>query len=107
MTVSNVKFTGANDSVGTFGGGNGIIGFNSGIILSTGDIRNVIGPNVLDDITAVNSKLGDPDLDKLIPGYKTNDASVLEFDFVPITDQLQFKYVFSSDEYNEYVRFSI
>ena len=103
VTISNVQFTGANIAAGTFSGGTGIIGFESGIILSSGDIANVIGPNIQDGITADNNLVGDSDLDALIPGYTTYDATVLEFDFVPATDQLQFKYVFSSDEYNEYV----
>ncbi len=103
VTVSNVQFKGVNSSTGMFSGGKEIIGFDSGIILSTGNISNIKGPNVEDSITKSNSLQGDVDLDTLIPGYKTNDATVLEFDFVPVTNQIQFKYVFSSDEYNEYV----
>lgn len=103
ITVTKVNVTGADVSMGTFSGGTGIIGFESGIILSSGDIKNVIGPNNENGITGINSKPGDTDLDKLIPGYKTFDASVLEFDFIPLTNQLQFRYVFSSDEYNEFV----
>ena len=33
----------------------------------------------------------------------TNDAAVLEFDFVPEQDKVSFQYVFASEEYNEYV----
>ena len=36
-------------------------------------------------------------------GASTFDAAVLEFDFVPTTSQVQFNYVFSSEEYNEFV----
>ena len=39
----------------------------------------------------------------LIPGYSINDATVLEFDFIPKNDVISFEYVFASDEYNEYV----
>jgi hypothetical protein len=46
---------------------------------------------------------GDTDLDGLIPGHKTYDATVLEFDFTSIGDAAYFNYVFGSDEYNEYV----
>jgi len=103
ITVTNITVNGVSDSIGTFNGGTGIIGFESGIILSSGDIKNVIGPNKLGSITAINNWPGDVDLDALIPGYNTYDASILEFDFIPITNQFQFKYVFSSDEYNEFV----
>ena len=103
ITVSNITINGVNDSMGIFNGGTGIIGFDSGIILSSGDIKNVIGPNKESSITTTNNWPGDANLDALIPGYNTHDASIIEFDFVPITNQLQFKYVFSSDEYNEFV----
>jgi len=103
VVVSNVTYSGANVSAGTFSGGTGIIGFESGIILSTGDIASVGGPNTADDTTTNNSMPGDADLDSLIPGYTTYDASVLEFDFVPNSDVVTFEYVFGSEEYNEWV----
>ena len=105
VTISNAHFTGAGNCAGTFAGGDGIIGpgFDQGIILSSGDIENVIGPNTVDGITAENAQPGDADLDALIPGYSTGDACSLEFDFVPQTSVIQFNYVFTSDEYNEYV----
>ncbi len=33
----------------------------------------------------------------------TYDASMLEFDFIPESDTLHFKYVFGSEEYSDYV----
>lgn len=104
VTISDVKFTGdGSHCAGTFSGGTGIIGFENGVILSSGDIANVIGPNVLDGISQNNGQSGDADLNGLIPGFSTYDACVLEFDFVPQSNSLQFDYVFTSDEYNEYV----
>jgi hypothetical protein len=104
VVVSNVTFTGANVAAGKFTGGTGIIGFDSGIILSSGDIAFVPGPNTQDSITANNGLPGDPALDALIPGYTTFDACILEFDFECTgTQAIQFQYVFSSDEYNEWV----
>lgn len=103
VTVQNVSFTGASTAAGTFTGGDGIIGFNDGIILSSGNIANVVGPNTSNGITAVNNTSGDTDLNSLIPGYSTHDATILEFDFIPNNDIISFEYVFSSDEYNEYV----
>ena len=46
--------------------------------------------------------MNDPDLDQLST-FNTNDAAVLEFDFIPTGDSLSFNYSFGSDEYNEYV----
>lgn len=102
VTVSNVVFTGNNRAAGLFTGGTGIIGFESGVILSSGDIRNVVGPNAQNGITTNNGLSGDAALNSLIPGYTTYDAAKLEFDFVPTTSQMTFSYVFGSDEYNEY-----
>ncbi|RPJ23972.1 MAG: hypothetical protein EHM35_16770, partial [Planctomycetaceae bacterium] len=102
MTVSNVTFTGAEVAAGVFQGGNGIIGFDKGIILSTGDIANVVGPNTSNGIGVVNGTAADADLTAL-SGFPTHDAAVLEFDFVAQTTEIQFRYVFASDEYNEFV----
>jgi hypothetical protein len=103
--VSNIHYTGRPHSGGTFSGAAAPIGFESGIILSSGNIAAVSGPNVQDDVTTDNGLPGDPDLNGLIPGFTTLDATVLEFDFeCPGADTLTFEYVFSSDEYNEYVK---
>ncbi|MCK4527565.1 choice-of-anchor L domain-containing protein [candidate division WOR-3 bacterium] len=103
VTVLDVQYSGVNHAAGTFSGGTGIIGFESGIILSTGKISDVVGPNTNDDTTTNNGMPGDVDLDTLIPGYSTFDATVLEFDFVPTTSVVTFEYVFGSEEYNEWV----
>ncbi len=44
VAFSNVTYQGVGGSSGTFTGGNGIIGFGSGIILSTGLAASVVGP---------------------------------------------------------------
>jgi len=103
VTVSNITFQGVNHSAGTFSGGTGIIGFESGIILSTGNIADVVGPNTEDSTTTHNGLPGDAVLNSLIIGYTTLDATVLEFDFVPTSNVIVFEYVFGSEEYNEYV----
>lgn len=102
VSVSNVTYMGVDRAAGTFTGGSGIIDFEEGVILSSGDIANVVGPNVEDGITAVNGTPGDPDLD-VLAGVDTFDAAVLEFDFVPTAGMVFFQYVFGSDEYNEFV----
>lgn len=102
VTTSNVSFLGANVAGGTFSGGAGIIGFNSGVILSSGNIASVPGPNDLGNTTTNNGEPGDPDLNAIISG--TQDRAVLEFDFTCTgTQTISFQYVFTSEEYNEYV----
>lgn len=112
ITASNIKFIGISNSAGVFADGKAAIGFDEGIVLSSGNIANVIGPNKSDSITQSNGLGGDADLDGLLPGYSTHDATVLEFDFVAdatpgaTLTTVSFQYVFASDEYNEYVNSS-
>jgi hypothetical protein len=102
--VTNAVLTAAPQAAGTFVGGLGVVGFDQGIILSSGDINTLAGPNVGDATSTDNMVPGDLDLDALIPGYTTFDAVILEFDFTCATAQdVLFQYVFGSEEYNEYV----
>lgn len=104
IAVSNATYSGADSAAGKFSGGAGIVGLASGIILSTGIVRNVIGPNSVSGMTAQNNTAGDPELDELSgEGNPTEDAAILSFDFVPDGTTVTFKYVFASDEYNDYV----
>ena len=68
---------------GTFSGGTGIIGFESGVLLTSGNVENVVGPNQFDALGTVNEAPGDPDLTVLAGGATTRDASILSFTFVP------------------------
>ncbi len=102
VTVSNAAYAGAPVAAGTFSGGTGIVGFEGGVVLSSGAVASVVGPNDDDGVSTSNGTAGDADLDALVGG-STLDAAVLAFDLVPSSSVLTFNYVFSSDEYNEYV----
>ncbi|MBI2912577.1 MAG: carboxypeptidase regulatory-like domain-containing protein [Chloroflexi bacterium] len=102
VAVSNVTYTGDERAGGLFGGGAGIIGFESGVLLSSGQAQDVVGPNNLGSQGTGLGESGDPDLTAL-SGNNTFDAAVLEFDFVPTTNLVVFEYVFASEEYNEFV----
>jgi Bacterial Ig-like domain (group 3) len=109
VTISNVTYTGSNNAAGAFTdtGPGSVVGFNDGIVLGSGSVqttasaKGVEGPNQSDNNTTRNNTPGDPDLDTL-SGKTTFDAAVLQFDFVPQFSTVQFTYVFSSDEYNEF-----
>ena len=81
-----------------------LIGINGGVILATGDAALAIGPNNQSGAGLGGGNFGqsDPDL-VAIAGVNINDAAVLEFDFIPVGDTLRFRYVFSSEEYLEFV----
>jgi hypothetical protein len=102
VTVSDVVYTGGNQQAGRFSG-LGAVGFDAGIVLSTGQAIDVVGPNELDDTGALLGGPGDSDLDTIVAPNLTEDASVLEFTFVPSTDTVSFDYVFASEEYTEFV----
>jgi hypothetical protein len=105
LTYSNVTYQGTGGSAGTFTGGNGVVGFPSGIVLSDGSASSVVGPPLINGTTTCNSLPGDIDLANLAgtPVTNTYDATVLQFDFVPTYNTITFRYVFASDEYNQYV----
>jgi hypothetical protein len=102
VTVSDVTYTGVTRAAGKFSGGTGIIGFEDGIILSTGNIAYVAGSNTVPNITYSNGRAGDAALTTL-SGFETYDKAVLTFKFVPTASRIYFEYVFASEEYNEFV----
>jgi len=83
------------------------IGIDSGIVLTCGDAANVANPASFFVTGSFSGGFpyapGDSDLDNLLSSFgsssTTNDACVLEFDFVPSGDTIKFDYVFGSDEY--------
>jgi hypothetical protein len=104
VQVSKATMTAAAGTVGLFSGAAGIIGIGDGLILSSGNIVTLVGPNIDDATSYDNAYPGDPDLDGLIPGYTTFDATILEFDFeCDDPTVISFQYVFASEEYNEWV----
>jgi len=104
VTITNIQFDGVPIAAGTFTGGTGIVGFAQGVVLSSGNVGSIVGPqNVIGSTSTDNGHHGDPDLDALVGG-QTQDATVLEFDFeCPTTNVFSFQYVFASEEYDEWV----
>jgi hypothetical protein len=47
VTFSNVAYTGKDVAAGTVAGGTGVLGFEGGIVLSSGNVADVVGPNNL------------------------------------------------------------
>ncbi|MEZ4922771.1 MAG: choice-of-anchor L domain-containing protein [Crocinitomicaceae bacterium] len=76
-----------------------------GIILSTGNVANATGPNntgsISDNIVPGPFPGTDPDL-IAISTNTSYDQAMIEFDFIPEGDSVEFKYVFASDEYPEW-----
>lgn len=105
--VENVTAKGPGMARGIFSQGE-IIGFDDGVILATGDVRNCSGPNQeTGTTTQFAGNQGDADLNTLLRVLgssitSTSDVSVLEFDFTPTADKISFEYVFASEEYCDF-----
>jgi gliding motility-associated-like protein len=79
------------------------LGLSNGLLLSTGNAQIAIGPNNVGNKSQVTTSptIGDPDL-ALLCGQTVRNVSVVEFDFVATGQELNFDYVFASEEYPEF-----
>ena len=107
ITVSNISFNGvSNPATPQPGTGSfvqtGDLGVPSGVILSTGFVEDISGSanGIISGDLGNNGS--DPDLEAIVGGPVTN-FSILEFDFVPVGDSVEFKYVWGSEEYPSFV----
>ena len=113
VTVTGASFTGDSDASAIYSDGDtispGVVPGDTGVILSTGDVRafTSTGPqsNVRSNMTTPNSGPNNHPLFDDIATGNTFDASILEIDFVPDAgvNFITMEFVFSSDEYPEYV----
>lgn len=104
--VSNVTVIGNAQGIGYFSNGLSSVNIDEGVILASGAIGNSAGPNNVTNITTNFFDLaGDPDLD-ILATANVFDAVGIQFDFTPVVNTVQFRYVFASDEYCDYVNTS-
>jgi gliding motility-associated-like protein len=102
FTVNGDTFSGVQNSYGYFNAGTSNFPLKEGVILSTSSSKTAIGPYVSNQNGGGNkSWIGDADLDQTL-GTKSVNATVLEFDFIPLTDFISFNYIFASNEYQSY-----
>lgn len=110
IVVSNLSISGGLDQTGTFSNPLGNIGIRSGIVLASGIAKRMEGPNGGGETGNISTSsenaevVSDPVLDQLAlegGAGSYEDAVVIEFDFVPKGNKLQFTYVMASEEYIE------
>jgi len=109
VTVSNATFNGSSavissNMIGSFttaGGATSQLGFTGGIILSSGNAGDAVGPNSSGSSGISTGTGSDPDLQLLVTSV-VYDKAVLEFDFVPMSDTVRFRYVYGSEEFDEF-----
>lgn len=108
--VQIVSINCADEAYGTFNASDDVnLGINKGILLTTGDAANAVGPNTNGETSDVEFELppGDDDLDVLSDlfgdGTLSFDACVIEVDVFANTNELFFEYIFGSEEYPEWI----
>jgi gliding motility-associated-like protein len=102
--ISNVSVTtwdfGNGKSFGRFTSGGSAFPFAEGVLLTTGRATSAIGPNNAITSEGPTNWQGDGDLeDALNIGQSSVNATVLEFDFLPLSNKISFDYIFSSEQY--------
>lgn len=94
-------FTAGQKSYGYFNAGTSNFPLKEGVLLTTSSSKEAIGPYLNQQGGGSSSWKGDPDLDQTL-GISSINATVLEFDFVPLTTSISFNYIFASNEYQLY-----
>ncbi len=86
-------------SYGFFESVNSSFPFESGLVLSTGRLNNVDGPNNRLSDDDAPGWVGDDDLEEVLGISNTINATVLRFTFTPNAQNISFRYIFASEEY--------
>ncbi|MDT0557072.1 choice-of-anchor L domain-containing protein [Ichthyenterobacterium sp. W332] len=104
VQITNVvggDFGGSDQSYGFFDASGTTFPFQSGIVMSTGRLQNVQGPNTFLSDDDAPGWSGDNDLEVILNESNTINATILEFDFTALASQVSFRYIFASEEYQE------
>jgi gliding motility-associated-like protein len=97
---------GSSNGIGFFQNTNPNFPMQSGVVLSTGSASNTPGPNnsILNDGSAAWP--GDSNLEATLAAAGiamiSRNATILEFDFTPISPNFSFDFIFASEEYGNF-----
>lgn len=118
VTAANITYTGGATQIGYFEDDSPDVdpglGLNYGVVMNTGGVSNV---EIGGGFTGAGGVSGEADLlavAQSVPALigasftvsSINDIAVLEFDFVPTSNLVEFRYVFGSDEWNTWINSS-
>lgn len=118
VTADNITYTGGATQIGYFEDDTPDVvpgmGLNYGVVMNTGGVGNV---EIGGGFTGGGGVSGEADLLSVaqsVPALigasftvsSINDIAVLEFDFVPTSNLVEFNYVFGSDEWNTWINSS-
>jgi len=105
VTIQNLTVDCPTGSYGLFYGQNSYLGLDYGVLLTTGNAQEAVGPNTTTNATGdISGNSGDASLDALPSTQNTSDACALNFEVSSTcADTIQLNYIFASDEYLEYI----
>lgn len=110
VTVTGASYTGPASSAAVYSNGQlapGVVPSNTGVILSTGraaDFTQSNGdPNRNAGTSTDTAGINNNSQFNTIAGATTYDAVWLDVDFIPTGDEMTIRFIFSSEEYPEYI----
>ena len=109
VVALNHTFQGHPSQIGWFNAVNTNLGIDNGIVMGCGDIYS-LDPIIGSSFPTIPNTVTDPDLLDVansVPALigqtfsvsSINDVAILEFDFIPTSDSMEFRYAFGSAEY--------
>lgn len=111
ITTQNITWrTGSNfgstNGIGYFSNTNANFPMTSGVVLTTGNALEAAGPNSSLLESGNSSWVGDSDLEATLAAsgitMNSTNATVLEFEFSPISPYFNFDFIFASEEYGNF-----
>jgi gliding motility-associated-like protein len=111
VTAQNITWrTGSNfgssNGIGYFSNTNSNFPMSSGVVLSTGSALEVAGPNSTLLESGNSAWIGDSDLEATLAAsgitMNSTNATVLEFEFTPLSPYFNFDFLFASEEYGNF-----
>ncbi|MGB3606058.1 MAG: choice-of-anchor L domain-containing protein [Psychroserpens sp.] len=102
--ISNITFStgtdfGSTNGIGYFTAEEGSFPFEDGVLLTSGDASRAGGPNFNNLSDGSFDWPGDTDLEDEV-GIISRNATIIEFDFVPLSSEISFDFLMASEEYN-------
>ena len=104
VSSTGVNF-GSTNGIGYFSANVESFPFSEGVVLTTGNAIESVGPETGSISSGDYNWPGDVDLANAVPGHHLSssfNATSIQFDFVPLSNIISFNFIFASDEYGFY-----
>jgi hypothetical protein len=100
-TVSNVAINCSPQAIALINATNSNLGIGDALFLSTGSVLDIASPNIATEISSNWGFPGDANLADLTaqPFTSSFDACIVEFDVVPAYNNINFQFIFASEDY--------